>query len=322
MPYTNPTWWCDDPPGPTFVAAGHAPLLVDRQGNNVKEGYSRNWGWALCTFHPAARAAEASILRGFTVDYPADLLFQDQIGARSPEYDFNTAAPNPNSYTEGMREIAERDSRVLPVGTENGFDAVMNPETMFCGVCWGLIPTEYDPDWVSLWRDRYAPGTWTTRPLALWLAHDKVVFTMHDLGQFVTNRETLAWTLALGYDLSIRTSADEVQRTPSDPWITWIAALQKDFGPHIIGAPLTDWREIQPGVFRATYGSTIVLANTTAAPAIVDANATLSPYGFLIVDPVDRAQAGSVVRYHGKDYTKGMDFIAKSGNIETFTPGR
>jgi hypothetical protein len=211
---------------------------------------------------------------------------------------------------------------VLPVGTENGFDAVMNPETMFCGVCWGLIPTEYDPDWVSLWRDRYAPGTWTTRPLALWLAHDKVVFTMHDLGQFVTNRETLAWTLALGYDLSIRTSADEVQRTPSDPWITWIAALQKDFGPHIIGAPLTDWREIQPGVFRATYGSTIVLANTTAAPAIVDANATLSPYGFLIVDPVDRAQAGSVVRYHGKDYTKGMDFIAKSGNIETFTPGR
>lgn len=319
MPYTNPTWWCDDPPSPTLLRDGHAPFLVDAVGNNVRETYGPNWGWALCAFHPDAKAAEASTLASFSKDYPADVLFQDQIGARSPEYDFNAAAPNPDSYTEGMREIAERDSKTLPLGTENGFDAIMDDETMFCGVCWGLVPTEHAPEWNSLWRDRYAPGTWTTTPLALYLAHDKVVFTMHDLGQFVTNRETLAWTIALGYELSDVTNADQVEARP-DPWLGWIAALQKMFGPHIIGQPLKSWEEIAPGVFRARYGETTVTSNTTNAPVDIDERTSLPAFGFIADDPVDGIVGGSVTKIDGQAYPGGLDFIDQSGERTTFTP--
>ena len=317
MPYTNPTWWCDDPQGPTFIKNGTAPLLVDRKGNNVKEVYAANWGWALCAFHPAARAAEASILKSFTTDYPSDVLFQDQIGARGTVYDFNPAAPNPNSYTEGMREIALRDSKVVPLSTENGFDGVMNPETQFCGVCWGLIPTQYGPDWNRLWRDRFAPGTWTTRPLALWLAHDKVVFTMHDLGQFVTNREVLSWTTVLGYELSMRTSVEEMNSHPNDPWLAWLAALQKTFGPGIVGQPLTSWEELKPGVFRARYGQTVVTSNTTDKPVDIDARLSLPAFGFVIMDPSTRS-GGSVTKFDGKAYPSGLDFIDVGRKLSTF----
>jgi len=322
MPYTNPTWWCDGPPGPTLIEHGHAPLLVDRHGNNVKEVYGANFGWSLCAFHPAALAAEKSILTSFTTDYPVDVLFQDQIGARSPAYDFNPASPTPNSYTEGMRGIALRDSKLVPLGTENGFDAVMNPETQFCGVCWGLIPTQYGPDWVHLWRNRFAQGTWDFTPLALYLAHDKNIFTMHDLGQFVTNRETLAWTTVLGYELSARTSTNELSAHPDDPWLPWLAALQKTFGPGIIGQPLTSWEELKPGVYRARYGTTAVTSNTTEGPVDIDARTSLPSFGFLIEDPVHKTTGGTVTKLEGKPSPARLDFIDIAGKRTTFTLDR
>ncbi|MGO8672224.1 MAG: DUF6259 domain-containing protein [Capsulimonadaceae bacterium] len=309
MPYTNPTWWCDDPRGPTFLRDGDAPLLRDQSGHPVREIYGPNDGWSLSTFHPDAIAAEQTVVREFTHDYPSDLLFQDQIGARSPKYDFNPAAHDPNSYLQGLQDIASRTGRVVPVATENGYDGVLNDETEMCGLCWSLIPTENPPSWVQLWRDRYPAGSWRLAPMALWMAHDKTVFAMHDLGQFTTSPEILAWDVALGYQLSANVTTDDLTDPARMRWLAWLAAVQRTVGPLIIGRPLTDWQEPSPGVYRAVYGDTVVLANTRANPFDVDAVDTLAAHGFSISTPNAGVIAGSFQRWNGKLYPQGNDFV-------------
>ena len=49
MPYTNPTWWCDHPRGPTFVQAGEGPPARKLDGKPYHEVYGRNDG---CTTTP------------------------------------------------------------------------------------------------------------------------------------------------------------------------------------------------------------------------------------------------------------------------------
>jgi hypothetical protein len=321
MPYTNPTWWCDGPPGPTFARIGDAPLVKDRAGKSVREVYGPNYGWSLCAFHPAALAAEQTILRQFTEEYPSDILFQDQVGARSPQYDFNPASPMPDAYIQGMMDIARRDSRAVPLSTENGFDAIMNDETQFCGITWGLVPTESGPEWRELWQRKYPADAWRFTPLALWLAHDKVLFDHHDLGQFVTNRETLAWTLALGYQLSIRTDAHALQDQEHRRWIDWLADLQKTFGPSLMGAPLLSWEESAPGVYRARYGEISLIANTTPRPYPLDAQNTLAPFGFSLRSLQSDAQAGFYDRWQGQDYPTGGYAFVRVGARLTRYPG-
>lgn len=321
MPYTNPTWWCDHPRGPTFVREGEAPLLKDRQGKPVRELYGANDGWSLTTFHPAALAAEQTILGQFTRDYPSDVLFQDQIGARGPLYDFNPASPTPNAYTQGMIDIARRDSQTVPLGTENGFDGLLNWETQFCGLAWGLVPTEGNPDWVTLWRNQYPADTWRFAPLALWLGHDKALFTLHDLGQFVTNRETLAWVMALGYQISATADANALRRPENRQWLLWLAALQKAVGPDVMGAPLHEWRETAPGVYQARYGQATVVSNTTARPFTLDAKTTLAPFGFSVTSPASHLAAGWFGRYAGHDYgDAGLAFVRQGAHLDVYAP--
>jgi hypothetical protein len=322
MPYTNPTWWCDGPPGPTFVAAGQAPLAKDRAGKPIREQYAANWGWALCAFHPAALAAEKHILDGFTRDYPADILFQDQIGARGPRYDFNPASPTPYAYTQGMMDIARRDSKLIPLGTENGFDGVMNEETLFCGLVWGLVPTSPAPAWRQRWQDIYPADSWRFAPLALWLGHDRCIFTMHDLGQFVMNREILSWVMALGYEISYVATPSYLQNPKNRQWLDWLAAVQKSVGPQVLGERLTTWNEPTPGVYAARYGGIEITADTTEQPYTVRPGVIISAYGFLAESAArpGHVMAGIVDQYDGMSYPGGIGIVIHDRSAATYAP--
>ena len=213
MPYTNPTWWCVNPKGPTFEAQGEAPLARDLDGNLYPESYglSTIQGYGICAWHPAVQAANDVTRRQFTHDFPADVLFEDQVGARGHRWDTNPAAPQAGAYLEGLHRIAHRDSASVPLGTEDGHDRLINWETMFCGLSFPWLPNRPSNHYV-LYEDLWPEGAWRIEPLALFLAHDKVLFYHHDLGGFVQNRRDLSLTLVMGYGLSWWTHS----ATPSD----------------------------------------------------------------------------------------------------------
>jgi hypothetical protein len=298
-PYTNPTWWCDNPKGPTFEREGRAPLLVKADGKNRYEDYNGKTGWTTTLWHPAVQAANRKVVTEFIEDVPVDMLFQDQCGARGFLYDFNTAAPTPYAFSEGMIAMNDEDSRRVPLGTEHGWDRVSNFQTMLCGMTWGIVPTHGGPPWRKCFKEIIPPQTWTIYPLAQAISHDKCIFGHHDLGQFVTDNRSLSWTIAMGYHMSWRGNADFAKHAPSREWYAWLCRIQKTVGARYTGQPLTafehdrspmlqrdiDHREYNDdGVMKVSYGDVKIFANLGPVVRVVDGR-RLARYGFYAEAP-------------------------------------
>ncbi len=292
MPYTNPTWWCDGPKGPTFTQEGEAPLLRNLDGSLSRERYAANEGYTICHWHPAVQAANREIVRQFTEDYPVDILLQDQCGARRWRYDTNPASPTPYAYTEGMLSMIAEDCKIKPLSTESGWDQVVNYESQLCGMSWSIVPTEGGPQWRTLMKYQYPPETWEIFPLAQHIAHDKVAMLYHDLGQFVTNREVLAWTLGLGFCMSYRVRAETLKQDARREWLKWLDRIQKSVCSRYVGKPIRAFEhdrssaaDLQDdGIMRATYGSVEIIANL--GPEVrVENHHELAPHGFYATAP-------------------------------------
>ena len=298
-PYTNPTWWCDNPKGPTFEKEGTEPLLVKADKKNRFEDYHGKTGWTTTLWHPAVQAANRKVRKQFLEDVPVDMLFQDQCGARGFLYDFNPAAPTPYAFSEGMIAMNDEDSRVVPLGTEHGWDRVSNFQTMLCGMTWGIVPTRGGPDWRKCFKKTVPPQTWTIYPLAQAISHDKCIFGHHDLGQFVTENRSLSWTIAMGYHMSWRGNADFAKYAPSREWYAWLSRIQKSLASRYTGQPLKsfehdrtpmlnrdiDHREYSDdGVIKAVYGDVKISANLGPVVRVVDGR-RLARYGFYAEAP-------------------------------------
>jgi hypothetical protein len=309
MPYTNPTWWCDHPKGPTFEREGTDPLLKTLAGELSYERYAANDGYTVCHWHPAVRAANAVTVKQFTEDYPVDVLFQDQCGARGWLYDTNPASPTPYAYCEGLISMVAEDCRTKPLSTESGWDRVVNYESQLCGMSWAIVPTEGGPAWRTLMKHSVPPDTWEVFPVAEYIAHDKTAMLYHDLGQFVTNREVLTWALGLGFSLSDRVGAAGLKNDAPREWLRWLDRLQKSVCARYIGEPVSAFQHdrgpnptvAHDGVIRATYGPVTVAANL--GPEVRD---DLPPFGF-------RATADGLV---------AGDAAAGEGRITSFVAER
>ena len=294
VPYTNPTWWCDEPKGPSFQQAGEAPLLKRLDGKLSPERYGPNTGFTICHWHPAVQEANRRTRRQFLEEYPVDILFQDQCGARGWAYDLNPASPTPYAYIEGLLSMIDEDSRLVPLSTESGWDRVVNAESQLCGMTWSIVPTEGGPQWRQLMKDRYPPGTWEIFPLAQYIAHDKLAMIHHDLGQFVTNRQTLAWTLGLGYSLSDRIHAPALEDENPRQWLLWLDRVQKSVCSRYVGERLDSFSQLRDepldphcdGVLSASYrnDSLTVIANLDPAPR-KEMGVELAGYGFVAKGP-------------------------------------
>ena len=299
MPYSNPTLWADNPRGPTFLAAGEAPLARKTDGSLASETYFGEPGYAATPWHPGTQAANRKTIGLFTASsstnypsdthYPVDFFFEDQVGARSWQYDLNTNSPSATAYVHGLAAIAAEDSTKLPVSTENGFDRLINFHSQFCGLAWGLVPTPGAPVWRRFLTDRYDPATWSIFPLAQYLAHDKVAFTYNNLGAPVANDEVVAWTMGLGYGMTYVLYPGDLGTPATRQWLLWIDRLQKSVASRYIGQGLGafthNWGASSGnGSIDATYGSVAVGANLDNTNRAVGGR-TLAPHGFVATAP-------------------------------------
>ena len=298
-PYTNPTWWCDHPRGPSFVAAGEAPLLVRRDGSRSHEVYGRNDGWTVTFWHPAVQAANRRTVKSFAEDFPCDLLFQDQTGGRGAGgLDFNPAAPAPDAYCEGLLSQIEEDSARLPLGCEDGWDRVANADLAIFGTTFQLIPTQERAQRSHnvLIKNSIPPNLWTIEPLSAKLMHDKTLFYLHDLGEFVWDRRGLAWCMGLGINLSYNLYVCDWNRPGCQTWLGQLARIQREAMSRIAGKRLTSFvhdraplfaRGIDPltrlddGTIVSVWEDVEVRANLGDVPRQVGGE-KLEPYGWTV----------------------------------------
>ncbi len=313
MPYTNPTWWCDHPRGPTFAREGEAPLLRHLDGKPSYERYHINDGYTVCHWHPAVQQANRETLRQFTADYPVDVLFQDQNGARHSHYDLNPASPAPAAYIEGLLSQVMEDAARVPLSTEAGWDRVANYEAQFCGLSFQLVPTTHAPDHIQLLKYTFPPQTWDIFPLAQLIAHDKAALLYHDLGQFVTNPEIVAWTLGLGFGMSDRVAAKALDEPKPREWLRWLDRLQKSVCARYTGVPLRTFAHERPtppvrdddGLLRSAFGEMEITANLGAQP-----RGALAAHGFRVTAP--GLVAGRLQKIGARDFgNDGVSFVAE-----------
>ena len=131
MPYINPTWW--DEKSPTLM---HLPgeltsmsLTVLNQANQqINECYgcpaNPHWGYVMSPYASFVQERLAELMQQITQEVPADLVFEDQIGARATLMDYNPASPLPEAYTQGWIDHTRTytDDRLM---TELGFDRLV-----------------------------------------------------------------------------------------------------------------------------------------------------------------------------------------------------
>lgn len=320
MPYTNPTWWCDNPKGPTFQREGEAPLLRTLDGQLSRERYADNEGYTICFWHPAVQEANRRTCHQFTKEFPVDILFQDQCGARGWQYDTNPASPTPYAYTEGLLSMVAEDSDKVPLSTESGWDHIANYVAQMSGMGWSLVPTEHAPDWVVLLREQYPRHLWEIFPLAQFLAHDKAAMTLHNLGQAVTNREVLTWVLGLGFGINARVSASALAQEAPREWLHWLSRLQQSVCARYIGEPLRNFQHERigrgDGVLRADYGGVQVVANLNPHPqqiSIGRQKVTLAPFGFYAAG--EGMLSANLYQVGGREFgPEGVSFVLETAN--------
>ena len=309
-PYTNPTWWCDEPRGPTFQKWGDGALAIQRDGKWRREAYgyrNKDKGFVQTYFHPGSHEGNRRTVRQFVEEIPADLLFEDQTGGRDWIWDFNPASPSPTAHSEGMLSMVQEHSRSLPLAAEDGWDHLAEYNTALMGCTWRLVPMTPDQMVLPLFKEDFPADTWTIEPVSLRLFHDKCLFYMHNLGLSVRHPREVVWMLALGFQMSYRAN---VQRFLGvDPHLNtdrneralydYLHLLQKEVVSRLAGEPLVAFRHDRgpliasgkplarledDGVIEATYGKATVKANLGDVPRTVGGR-RLAPYGFSVEAP-------------------------------------
>jgi hypothetical protein len=271
MPYGNLSWW--DPGSPSLLAVRTKDVAaLGPKGQPQTVDYGARTGIIVSPYAPAVKTRIASYMDEWRTEVPSDCLFLDQVGARPWLYDFNPASPTPLAYDDGWLGVLDR-YRGQCLMVEDGWDRLARDAIGFHG---GLLMMARELD---LPNEYYGVGTWEPYPLATWLFHDKVLMYQHDLfdGTMATDDDVLSWNMVFGLISSYSWDA----LAPGDnPRLDLVGLVQRDFGPTYVGAPLSQYQELAPGVDESDYRNLSVVGNFSGSTYPLDGYG-IAPNGFL-----------------------------------------
>ncbi len=326
MPYSNSSWWCETTPRPpTFAREGEAPLLKRRDGKPNREhyGYSSNpkFGFTTTMWHPAVRKANDKTITEFQTIFPVSMLFQDQVGVRINQYDFNPASPSRTAYVTGLINQARTDSARLPITTEGGYAHLVNYECAFFGMGFGLIPNEFrgsgNVDYHAIWP----ANLWKIYPMAQRIMHDKLKMHTHNLNAFSESLAVLTWQLGLGFNPTFEPAKekrwvgiDAISEPKNKGRLDFLSAVQKEVTSPWVGKGVVKFEHRRPdgndtGIIDACYGNTRILANLNKKPLQWN-GMTLAPNGYHAARPGMRS--GALIQAGGRTFRSPAIYVASS----------
>ena len=310
MPYANLSWW--DPSSPTMrnLPAGisvNDVAALDAQGKPESIAYGDRTGVIVSPYAPYVRQRIQQFMAGWQTQVPVDCVFLDQVGARPWLLDFNPAAPSPLAYQNGwLAVIAPYRNRCLMV--EDGWDRLARDAVGFHG---SLLMMSRETDLPNTF---FGQGNWQPYPLATWLFHDKVLLYQHDLydATMALDDEVLSWNMAYGL---VSSYAWDKVGPGANPWLELVARLQRDFGPHYAGIPLSGYKLIGPQATESTFGDLDVVANRDATQSYTAGGFGIAPRGFLARTSDSALLAGAfITTFNGAPLSAGTHHVIVERN--------
>ena len=264
--------------------------------------YGDRTGVIVSPYAASVRRRIAQYMDDWRTQVPVDCMFLDQIGARPWLRDFNPASPSPIAYDDGwLAMLATYSDRCLMV--EDGWDRLARNSVGFHG---SLLMMSRELD---LPNALLGAGNWQPYPLAVWLFHDKVLMYQHDLydGTMATDGEVLTWNMAFGM---INSYSWDAISPNANPWLDLVARLQRDFGPHYVGIPLSNYESLAPDVNESTYGDLSVIASRDATRGYSVAGYDVAPGGFFARTAANDLLAGAFEgSFDGVPLSAGVHYV-------------
>jgi hypothetical protein len=305
MPYTNPTWWDDESPTLQNLPA---PLtikdiaLCDVPDSPLYENYGTHGGYVMSPNAPFVKKRLDQLVTEMTVTLKSNLVFEDQIGARSWLFDYNSFSPSLTFYPQDWLEHT-RTYRSALLMTEGGFDRLAETEAGFHG---SVLLSER----LGRTSPRWGEGAWRPYPMAPLMMRDKVLFYQHDLAPetFTTDKPTLAWNLAFGYLLSYDLVPSIFGGGVNSAWLGLVADFQKQVIARYAGERMLDYENVQGDVTRTSFENFSVITNwgSNAYPFLVY---MLPPGGTLVMKNDGSLIAGVFTTYNGNPLSSGDHYL-------------
>lgn len=310
MPYTNPTWW--DGKSLTLRALPKEVRLLDvvvvnDQGMHLEECYGcptdPHYGYVVSPYATFVQERLQRLMDEFSALKIADILFEDQIGARAAVYDYNKAAPSPDSYLQGWIEHT-RAFEKMRLATEGGFDQLVETEVGFHG---SVMLSERRGETSSWWGE----GNWRYYPFVTQVARDRVFFYQHNLAPetFTHNKAILGWNAAMGYALSYDLFRSQYGGGLDDEMLEVVVAFQSRAFASYAGERVQRYTNLNENVTQTEFETATVFYNWDASKTYSLGDYSVPGNGFLLLKKDRSLVAGVFNRYNGEMLSPGEHYL-------------
>lgn len=320
MPYINPTWWDGESPTlrnlPQGVSLSKVAVL-NEQSAPLEECYgcpdNPHYGYVMSPYTDYVRQRLDQLIKQMKLEVPANLIFEDQIGARLPMPDYNPNSPSPESYIQGWLEHTFKYAgEKLMTGL--GFDRLVGDEAGFHGSVLLLERTGMTDGW-------WGKGNWSYYPFAAMVARDKVLFYQHDLAPetFTHNRAILTWNAAMGYMLSYDLFRSGYGGGIQDEWLRIAGAMQNYVFSQYAAERVMDYVQLSENISRTSFENYTVITNWSVYESYdLDGN-VLPPQGMLIKKNNAALMAGIFTSYNGIQLSAGEHYLIEDRQKDKIT---